>query len=329
MRILCGKSRLFLLFMFAVACIVAIAMMWDDVRGFLRFVHHQKELGWAHQVSRFVIGNGRMPFDGIELGLWEGSDVRTFHVPNELSFRVESFGNMNSNAILVYWRDGKSLKPLDFMSRQIRRLIDKRYAYSAQLLSDKQMNVYAHLGDRIFLNGASRSLRRDMVAVLDDLVVSTSPPPDYEDRLLRLCVDADLSSEVRFAAFRNLGIVYERNLRRNSTMEKVTKDKGFMILWREVHDPSSQFSGIALYGMARVLWRHVPEERDNVVTFLLNCANVQKEDETERGLAAIYLLGEFEVPGLKDHLLRLLDVTDNRSIRAAIQAVLRKDHAEV
>ena len=291
-------------------------------REIWRLVFRQRELSVAYRVSDFVLGNGRMPYDQTELALWEGDGFPPRRLPFEVVFHVGTVGRTGEEErILVSRNENGSLRPLVWMSGQIRRLVRAGNSSHIHSLSDKQKELYGCLGDEVSPENERRASVADILDTINQVLRGSKLPSDYEDRMIRLFQQNTADSVVRFTALRNLGIAHGRHLAQQGRCPSMRDDGVVRLLEREARNPKSPFSAIALYGFIRMMWRHAPDMHGELVSFLLECVNVRTRGNVGRELAAIYLLGETGT--LRTRLHMILPNEDRAYIRNAI-AVMRE-----
>lgn len=303
--------------------LVCVICAWltgtTGVREILRLASRQRELSVAYRVSDFVLGNGRMPFDQTELALWEGDVFPSRRLPFEVVFHAGVFSGTGEDGGLVSQVDNGSVRPLVWMSGQIRRLVRRGKSHSLPLLSVKQQELYGRLGDEHPKWNERRVPAADIIDTVNQVLRGSKLPSDYEDRMIRLFQQENADSAVRFMALRNLGIAHGRHLAQRKGCSSIKDDRVVRLLEREARNPKSPFSAIALYGFVRMMWRHALDMHGELVSFLFECVNARTMGNGERELAAIYLLGETGT--LWTRLNMILPNEDRVYIRNAIAAM--------
>ena len=305
--------------------LICIICVWltgtTGVREIRRLVCRQRELSVVYRVSDFVLGNGRMPFDQKELALWEGNRFLSRRLPFEMVFHSGTFNGTGVDGVLVSRVDNGSVRPLVWTSGQIRRLVRKGNSHCIPFLSTKQKELYGRLGDEHLQGNERRGPAVEIIDTINQILMGSRLPSDYEDRMIRLFRQDNADPVVRFTALRNLGIAHGRHLVQQEKCPSIRGDRVVRLLEREARNPKSPFSAIALYGFIRMMWRHVPDMHGELVSFLLECVKVRTRGNEERELAAIYLLGETGT--LWTRLNMILPNEDRAYIRNAI-AVMRE-----
>ena len=289
------------------------------IREIWRLACCQRELSVAYRVSNFVLGNGRMPFDQKELALWEGDGFLSRRLPFGMVFHSGTFNGTDEDGVLVSWMDNGSARPLVWMSGQIRRLVRNGTSHPIPLLSEKQQELYGRLGNEYPQGNERRVPAADIIDTINQVLMGSRLPSDYEDRMIRLFRQDAVDPIVRFTALRNLGIAHGRHLAQQERCPSIKDDRVVRLLEREARNPESPFSAIALYGFVRMMWCHAPDMHGELVSFLLECVKVRTRGNEERELAAIYLLGETGM--LKSYLHMILPNEDRDYIRNAIAAM--------
>lgn len=303
--------------------LVCVICAWltgtTGVREIWRLAFRQRELSVAYRVSDFVLSNGRMPFDQTELALWEGDGFLSRGVPFEMVFHAGVFSGTGDDGVLVSRVDNGSVRPLVWMSGQIRRLVRKGKSHSTPLLSVKQQELYGRLGNEHPQGNERRVPVADIIDTINQVLMGNKLPSDYEDRMIRLFQQENADSAVRFMALRNLGIAHGLHLAKREKCLSIKDDRVVRLLENEARNPKSPFSAIALYGFVRMMWYHAPDMHGELVSFLLECVNARTRGNEERELAAIYLLGETGM--LRTHLHAILPNEDRDYIRNAIATI--------
>lgn len=289
------------------------------IREIWRLACCQRELSVAYRVSDFVLGNGRMPFDQTELALWEGNGFSSTRVPFEMVFHSGTFNGTGEDGVLVSRVDNGSVRPLVWTSGQIRRLVRKGTSHPISLLSAKQKELYGRLGDEQQQGNERRITAVDIIDTINQVLMGSKLPSDYEDRMIRLFRQDNADPVVRFTALRNVGIAHGRHLAQLERCPQIKDDRVVRLLAREARNPESPFSAIALYGFVRIMWRHAPDMHGELVSFLLECVNGRTRRNADRELAAVYLLGETGM--LRTRLHMILPNEDRDYIRNALAAM--------
>ena len=217
--------------------LICIICVWltgtTGVREIRRLVCRQRELSVVYRVSDFVRGNGRMPFDQKELALWEGNRFLSRRLPFEMVFHSGTFNGTGADGVLVSRVDNGSVRPLVWTSGQIRRLVRKGNSHCIPFLSTKQKELYGRLGDEHPQGNERRVPAVEIIDTINQILMGSRLPSDYEDRMIRLFRQDNADPVVRFTALRNLGIAHGRHLVQQEKCPSIRGDR--VVFWSARH----------------------------------------------------------------------------------------------
>ena len=250
---------------------------------YVKFMRSQIQWAYAHRVGVFVVVNGRMPIDPIELDLWEGGRGRL----QMFRFKYYSVDELKKKDVspIVFTDAPMDEKRTRWMNDQLSRFVCRPESLYMQFLQGEFDALYkAYVGWRL---NVSLNWRCD----------------EYEDMLYRLSWNEETPLAVRKRALRDLVIVHAFRFRggRIGPHDFVLRS-----LRMEMQNRSSILSAHALYGLVHLYANLDDFAKSEIRGLITSCIRDEKAC-LELRLTAVYAAGGLGETYFRSDIEKLVD----------------------